>query len=135
MSEPTPTPPTITLEAVSLPTSLVWVDEHNWSPVQQNARRALSGNLVVFYASNIKGRPITLQSPEDAGWVTRAIVDDIQALSEVAGAIYTLVIGDQSWQVMFRHDEPPAFMSFPLIPRINHADGDYNRIELKLFTV
>ena len=125
----------ITLGGLSLSPDLVWSDQFGYSPVDQTVRTALDGRAVIFYATNVTGRPITLQSTTDTGWIDYQTVQALEALAAVAGQEYTLVIGDQSFQVMFRHNEPPAFKAEPLIPRINPDPTDEFLATIKLITM
>ncbi|PPD34030.1 MAG: hypothetical protein CTY19_05865 [Methylomonas sp.] len=125
----------LTLDGLPLPTGLVWLDEFAIEPVAQNVRRTLDGGLVVFYAGLRSGMPITLQSETDAGWLTRAQVEALAIRATSPGGVYSLLIRDQSYQVMFRHHEPPAFEAKPLIARLTQDAGDYYLATLKLMTV
>lgn len=124
----------ITLGGVSLSPDLLWPDKYSYLPVDQTVRTALDGRAVVYYAPNVTGRSITLQSTEETGWIDHQTVQALEALAAVAGQEYTLVIGDLSFQVMFRHNEPPAFKADPLIPRINPEPTDEYLVTIKLLT-
>jgi len=123
------------LDTLPLPPGLVWTDEHTSASVAQTMRRALDGSLVVYYAGLVAGRPITLESTETAGWITRAQADALAALAASPGAVYTLTLRGQAYQVMFRHHEPPAFSASGLWPYANPQAGDYYRAVIKLMTV
>lgn len=123
---------TVTLEGVSLNPNLVWDDEHAWSPVAQSVRPTLDGGLAVFHATLAAGRPITLKSTQDTGWLTKTQVDAIAALADTPGGVFTLDIRGVARQVMFRHQDAPAFEAAPLIPRPNPASTDWYLATLKL---
>ncbi len=125
----------LNLDGIALPTGLVWLDEFTIEPVAQNVRRTLDGGLVVFYAGLRSGMSITLQSETDAGWLTRAQVEALAVRAVSPGGVYPLLIRDQSYQVMFRHHDPPAFEAKPLIARLNPDASDYYLATLKLMTV
>lgn len=125
-----------TLGGVHIPSSIVWVDKFDYAPIAQRVDRTLGGKLVVYRAQLVAGRPITLESLEDQGCVTLEIVEQLQALSESFGAVYTLQIGAESFQVAFRHEEPPAFSATPAaISRSVPLSGDLFRVSIKLHTV
>lgn len=125
----------IYLSNIELRSGLVWTDRWSEANVAQSVVRTLGGNPVFYTASMSKGVPITLESREDQGWQTLAVVQQLQQLASVAGAQYLLDLGSIQHSVMFRHNDPPAFDATPLIPRTLAEAGDYFTITLKLITV
>ncbi len=111
---------TILLATLALPDDLLWADEYGPAPVLQTARRRLDGGTRLYVRLLFGGRPVTLIAAEDA-WLTRAQADALTALAAVPGADYPLSLRGQSFQVAFRHDEPPAL---ELRPLIDYADAD-----------
>jgi hypothetical protein len=125
----------ITLDGISLPKDMLWTDEWGASKVAQTVRRTLDGGLVVFYGERRAGLPITLQSQPDAGWLTRAQVEAIALRAESPGGIYSLTLRGETRQVMFRHQDEPAFDAEPLIPLADPQPGDFYLATIKLMTV
>ena len=125
----------IILDGISLPVDLLWSDEWAASTVAQTVRRTLDGGLVVFYGELRAGLPITLESQPDAGWLTRTQVESIALRAASPGGLYTLNLRGQTWQVMFRHHDAPAFEANPLVPLANPQPGDFYLATLKLMTV
>lgn len=125
----------ITLDGISLPKDMLWTDEWGASKVAQTVRRTLDGGLVVFYGERRAGLPITLQSQPDAGWLTRAQVEAIALRAESPGGIYSLTLRGETRQVMFRHQDEPAFDAEPLIPLADPQPGDFYIATIKLMTV
>ena len=125
----------ITLGGVTLSKHMIWEDEDAYGLVDSVAVRTLAGNLIVRDQALVKGRPITLTAREDQGWLTKTQVDAVRGLANAAGAGYSLVIESQSFQVKFRHHEPPAFEATALIMRNNHDIDDYYTCTIKLMTV
>jgi hypothetical protein len=124
----------IQLDTLQLPAGLVWTDEFA-SSVAQSTKRTLDGGLVVFHTALTGGRPITLASREDTGWLTRAQVEALDLLARSPGGIYILTLRGQAYQVMFRHQEAPAFEAAPLWPLVNPQPGDFYLATIKLMTV
>jgi len=122
---------TASLDDVSLPASLAWSDRDDWQPVAQSARQTLDGGLAIFYQPLTAGRPITLVSTDSSGWVERQTLDALQALASVPGSLHTLTLGEQSFTVLWRHEDPPAIAAEPLVARLNPAPGDWFRVTLK----
>jgi hypothetical protein len=124
------------LGGITLPDELVWPDEKEWSPVAQESRRTEGGRPVVFAAPLAGGRPITLESRVDRGWLTRAQVDDVLALAALPGASYTLTAHLASYTVLFRHEEPPAVEFQALVTyRVDAPPGDWYTGTIRLRTV
>jgi hypothetical protein len=124
----------ITLDEIDLPSSLTWTDRDNWQPVANTLRRARDGTPVIYYANQLGGRPITLASTESSGWITRQTIDQLQAFAAVPGGMHTLTIGDESFTVIWRHNNPPAISAEPLVARTTHEPGDFFLVVLKLMT-
>ena len=125
----------IEVGGVTLNDHMIWDDKFDYSPVNQNALRTLGGNVVVFSQQLNKGKPITLLATPDQGWLTEAQVTALQALSEVAGATYTLTIGSNSFSVMFRHEDAPAFSASQLDQIGAQAPAGYYTATIKFLTV
>lgn len=125
----------IVLDGLVLPADLLWSDEFTATAVAQSTQRALDGSLVVFYGELRAGLPITLESQPDAGWLTRTQVEAIALRAASPGGLYTLNLRGQTWQVMFRHHDAPAFEAKPLVPVASPQPGDFYLATLKLMTV
>lgn len=125
----------ISLNGIALPAGLVWPDEFDTRRVAQSARHTLDGSVVVFYGERRNGRPITLESEADTGWLTRAQVEALAVLAESPGGIWPLELRGRTWQVMFRHHEPPAFEARPVVSVAQPQPGDFYLATLKLMTV
>lgn len=125
----------IRLDGLLLPDGLVWSDEFATQAVAQTARRTLDGSLVVFYGQMRGGLPITLESEPDAGWLTRALVEALKLRADSPGGVFLLELRGQSFQVLFRHHEPPAFEAKPLVNLADPRPGDFYLATLKLMTV
>ena len=125
----------ITLDGIALPAGLLWSDEFAVTRVAQTVRRTLDGSVVVFYGELRAGLPITLESEPDAGWLTRTQIEALALRASSPGGIYPLVLRGQTWTVMFRHQDAPAFEAKPLVSVANPQAGDFYIATLKLMTV
>jgi hypothetical protein len=126
---------TIQLDTVILPDDLDWTDEFESQSVSQTVRRTLDGGIVVYNGQNENGRSITLVSGDGSGWATRAIVKDVAALAAVPGGQYVLIIRGETFNVIFRHNDVPAFDSRPVVPFSDPTDTDFYTLSIKLITV
>ena len=125
----------IVFDGLSLPSGLLWADEFAATAVAQSVRRTLDGSPVVFYSPLRAGQPITLESEADAGWLTRALVEAIAVRAMSPGGVYTLSLRNQTYTVMFRHHDAPAFEAKPLVNLANPHAGDFYRATLKFLTL
>lgn len=124
----------IILNGITLNPSLMWVDEFNYATVQQKLVFSLDSGYRIYGRQAPNNRPITLVASDESGWLTREMVLAIKAIESVPKAEYILTIRNQDFNIVFRHDDPPAFEVFPLIPRGGSLTGDYFRGTLKLFS-
>ncbi|MDO8892320.1 MAG: hypothetical protein Q7V00_10780 [Sulfurimicrobium sp.] len=115
--------------------SLLWSDEWATASVAQTVRRTLDGSLVVFYGQISGGLPVTLESESDAGWLTRSQIEALTLRAASPGGVYTLSLRGQTYQVMFRHHDAPAFDAKPLVSLANPQPGDFYLATIKLMTV
>lgn len=98
----TPAPSHHTLDTVHLPRGMVWIDEHDWLPVEKSTEYSITGALLVDASQCLAGRPITLQGSADAGWIRRDVLAQVRALASVPDAVYTLTLADgRTFSVMF----------------------------------
>lgn len=125
----------IALDGIVLPAGLLWSDEFSVARVAQTVRRTLDGSVVVFYGELRAGLPITLESEADAGWLTRTQIEALSLRAASPGGVYSLSLRGQTWTVMFRHQDAPAFEAKPLVAVANPQPGDFYLATLKLMTV
>ena len=124
---------TLILDDITLPNGLIWQDEFSKVNVAQSSRRTLNGQVVVFAQSLTAGQTITLTSDSNGCWLTLAEVQAIQAKADAPGAVYVLQANGQSLNVVFKHDDPPAFDARPVTGYTDH--DDYYTVTLKLMSI
>lgn len=91
-----------TLDTVQIPRSMVWVDEHDWTPVEKSIDYSITGALLVDVGVKQAGRPITLQAENDSGWIRRDVLHALHALAAVPGGQYEFTHADgRSFAVEF----------------------------------
>ena len=126
----------IQLGAVTLNDHMVWVDRiESTESVAQTSKRTLGGASVVISQQLVEGTPITLEAQQTQGWLTTAQVNAVNALAKQAGAVYQLTIGIDSFSVVFRHHEPPAFSAEQLDQVGAQAPDGYYTATIRLMTV
>lgn len=103
-------------ETIVLPVDLLWVDEHNWQPVEQTANRTITGALIVESAARIGGRPITLQPEDDSSaWIELADLLALQAWAAVPGKEMQITIRGVVRTVIFRHQDNAGVNARPVV--------------------
>ena len=109
----------ITLDAIPLPSDLLWTDEFDWSPIASAQEYAVDGALIVDTASRQAGRPITLEAADDRAWISRTTLQALHALTTPADRVMTLALHGQSYTVIWRPGEEPlsARALFPTVPQ------------------
>lgn len=125
----------IILGSLALPAGLVWEDRNSYTMVGQEVLRTLGGKPVVYFGSYTDARPITLKSLEDQGWLTLAQVEALQVMADTPGASFALSIEGKTFNVIFRHNEPPAFTASSLVPRGTLLERDMFIGTIKLLTI
>ena len=125
----------ITLGGITLNPNMLWPERYGYSPVIQEVQTTLDGHPVIYTRTRTAGMPITLVATEEQGWLTKAMADAVQSNSQSPGAMFLLIIGSDSYNVVFRHHEAPAVALRPLLPRAIPLAEDYFIGEIKLMTV
>ena len=120
---------------LALPDSLLWVDEHQWSPVAQKSDYLLTGALLVQESAKQAGRPITLEG-KDSGWMARADLATLQAFAAAMPAALTLAMtGYSAMTVMFRHDGNGAIDAERVLPRADPDNAEFFTVTIKLMEI
>lgn len=111
---------------VTLTADLLRTDQHAWSPVRQAVTATLTGALWIDVSEMQAGEPITLSgSADNAGAITRAQFAQLRALANMPGQVFTLTYQGAAYQVMWRHEEPPALDARDLIDYADPLPTDW----------
>lgn len=83
---------------------LEWVDEFEWTPVEQSKDYTIGGSLIIQEATKLAGRPITLKGGNEV-FVTRSQVTELNDEATISsGKSYTLTLPDgRTKTVAFDH--------------------------------
>lgn len=101
-----------TLDDVTLPADLQWIDEALWCPVEAVKEYSLAGSLIIDEGTKLAGRPITLAGGENFAWSTWETVTTLMAMAAIPGSTMTLTLDDgREFSVRFDHASGP-----PVIP-------------------
>jgi hypothetical protein len=125
----------ITLDVITLPDDLIWIDEFDWAPVDQTKTYSLTGALIVESSvPKQAGQTITLAGSVDSGWAERSL---IKALYDklATDPDMTLTLHDsRTFSVQFEQNSQPI-QARPIIDYNNPDDSDAYSLVIKLFTV
>lgn len=121
---------------VTLPDSMQWVDEFDFSPVTQDIQRTIGGGFIVQEGTLSYGQPVTLQGGENV-WTTRQVLKQIQTLASVPNKALVLTLADgRTFDVIFRRDNGNPFSAVPLWRKDVSVDADrVKRIVLRFYTI
>jgi len=113
---------------LTLPDDLVRTDEHGFSPIRQAVTPTLTGALWIDVSVMQAGEPITLRGGQDGaiyfGDISRAAFAQLRAFADVPGQVFTLSFRGAAYQVVWRHDDPPALDAVDLIDYTDPASTD-----------
>ncbi len=126
----------MTLDDITLPDDLLWINEFDWNPVAQTTERSLSGALLVQEGQLSHGRSVVLSGNGEAGWVSRRTVKSLYALSKEANKTMSLTLPDgRQFSVIFDRANGSGLETRQLIPFAYPDDDDLYLVTLRLITV
>lgn len=123
----------LTLDTITLPIDLIWTDEFNWTPMQQQEGYTLTGALIIETGLKQAGRPITLESV-DGGWITRQTLADLYAKLSSATPMVLTLQDARTFNVTWRNTAQPLEAK-PVVENINFDADDYYTLVLRLLQV
>lgn len=125
-------------KTIEIPNDLYSVDELNWSAVVASHQRTLDGTLLIEQSVRKHGKPYVLQARDDMAWVTRQVVNDLQAWANLTDTKFRLDYRqdgiDKTMTVMFDHTDDPIKAS-PVKGHNSPNLDDYFTIELRFVQV
>ena len=126
----------MTLDDITLPDDLLWINEFDWNPVAQTTERSLSGALLVQEGQLSHGRSVVLSGNGEAGWVSRLTVKSLYALSELANKSMTLTLPDnRQFSVIFDRSNGLSLEARQVLPFAYPEDSDAYLLTLRLLTI
>jgi hypothetical protein len=124
----------ISLDAISLSPSLLWIDEFDWTPIEQVESRSITGNLILQTGVRAGGRPITLKAGDTYGWLARSTVLALQA--KLAGTPpFVLTIGSHTFSVAWRHAGGKPIEARPVVDYADPLDADPYIVTLNFLVI
>lgn len=122
------------LDNLTLPTDLIWIDEFDWTPVQQTQTYSITGALIIESGTKQAGRPITLSGDNESGIISRADLKILQA-KLTATSPFVLTLNDaRTFNVIFNHAQKPIEAK-PWIDYSDTDDADFYTLKINLLAV
>jgi hypothetical protein len=110
------------LGTLILPDSLQWIDRYSISPVARTVVHTLAGTPVAFSRKAVD-LPVTLAATGDTTWLDQSSTDQLAEMATEVDAVYQLIWQEVTFNVGFRHQEPPALSLIPLWPHHDQFIG------------
>ena len=126
----------ITLDSLTLPYELRWVDEFAWTSIVSNSERTLQGVNIVESSqfAGQSGRSIILES--DQAWITKTNLETLHTWSKILGKEMTLTLqGGTAYTVRFNHDDSEPITAEQVKQIAELADDDEYILTLKFLVV
>ncbi|MBB6578472.1 hypothetical protein HNP33_002554 [Comamonas odontotermitis] len=123
------------LGGIVVPRGMIWIDEHDWLPVQKSKEYSVEGALLLDVSVKQAGRPITLQADDDAGWISLGVLNQICVLASDPVATHRLILADgREFDVQFDASDDAITARRIGRPALPPFDWDYVAT-FKLITV
>ena len=106
----------VTLGGVNLGYDIIWQDRHQSQTVLQSVITTIGCGQNIFVQAKSIGRLVTLVSNDNQGWISAAIVSQLKQMAALPGEVFSFNFHDiETFQVMVRHQDPPALDIKPLL--------------------
>ena len=117
-------------ESLTLSDDLLWADEFSWRDVAQTElTRTLSGGYVIQQGLKQKGRPISLEPPDNMAWHTRAAVEKLQAWAGQPETVFGLEMAQGTFDVLFAELSAEPVLGFG-----GEKPGDWFKVKIRFLT-
>ena len=115
---------TTSIGGVTLDNDLIWKNRHSYKDLTAVAYSAIDGTEIVMEAARGRHFPITLEATEKTGWLKGGVVKSLRELSSVKGAIYTLDINGEEYEVRFRNEVNGGAIQMKLVIKTTAPDDN-----------
>lgn len=122
------------LDNLTLPEDLIWVDEFDWTPIQQTQTYSITGALIIESGTKQAGRPITLSGDANSGLISRADLKKLQTKLTASTPLVLTLNDARTFNVIFNHTQKPI-ESKPWIDYSDTDDTDFYTLKISLLAV
>lgn len=93
----------ITLDTITLPSDMRWINQYSATNAKTNRQRAISGKQYIHRYVLAGGKDINLSGGNNYGWIDKVTLDALQALYNSANSM-VLTIDGTAYNVLFKDD-------------------------------
>lgn len=122
----------ISLDDIELPADLVWTDEFDWTPAQQQESYLLTGSLLLERSFKQAGRPITLAESTAPVWLPRLTVEALYGKLTVTMPMILTLADARVFSVAFDHNKGPIQVK-PVYEYSTYDATDYYNVQALRF--
>lgn len=121
------------LDNLTLPDDLIWVDEFDWTPIEQTQTYSITGALIIESGVKQAGRSIMLEGDSESGLITRATLKTLYSKLDKTSMV--LILNDnRAFNVTFNHKTKPIDAK-QQIDFSTPDDADLYTLKINLITV
>lgn len=122
------------LDSLTLPEDLIWIDEFDWSPVEQSQSYSITGALIIQSGTKQAGRLITLSGDNSSALISRADLKLLQIKSNSNSTMVLTLNDARTFNVIFDHKKNPIEAK-PWIDYSTPIDADFYTLKINLLAV
>jgi hypothetical protein len=122
------------LDTLTLPTDLIWIDEFDWTPVQQTQTYSITGALIIESGVKQAGRPITLSGDNSSAVISRADLKTLQTKLATNSTMVLTLNDARTFNVIFNHSKNPIEAK-SWIDYSDPIDADFYTLKINLLVV
>lgn len=122
------------LDTLTLPDDLIWIDEFDWSPIQQTQTYSITGALIIESGTKKAGREITLSGDNSSGLISRADLKRLEAKLTVTSPMVLTLNDSRTFNVIFNHAKKPIEAK-PWIDYSTPDDADLYTLKINFLAV
>jgi len=126
----------ITLDSLTLPYELIWIDKFAWTSIVSESERTLQGVNIVEsnQFAGQSGRSIILES--DQAWIEKSDLETLHTWAQTLNKEMTLTLQDSTaYTVRFNHDDSEPITAEQVKQIAELADDDEYILTLKFLVV
>lgn len=117
---------------VTLPDDMLWTDEFLWNKVVSTNGYSVAGVPLIDSGLKVAGRPFTLQSGTDHGWISRSTALTLQGWAWLPSPVLTLVLRGTTYNNLTFDQSGNAFEATPVVDYSDPTNTDRMYATLRL---
>jgi hypothetical protein len=122
------------LDTLTLPEDLIWIDEFDWTPIEQSQSYSITGALIIETGTKQAGRQITLVGDTNSAMISRADLKILQSKLTATSPLVLTLNDTRTFNVIFNHAKNPIEAK-PWIDYSTPDDADFYTLKISLIAV